>query len=132
MRPHTLQKAFERLQKGTMVEIALGEFLDHYYASTADARRAALADEPMLCGKRRLDALAAAIAEHLSKCISNEGAPQWTQHPSRFLRVPWFTAKKPSPALREYLTFQSPAAFKRRNIMTDGEPLRRARTASTT
>ncbi|MCK1514523.1 hypothetical protein IVB22_18500 [Bradyrhizobium sp. 190] len=40
---------------------------------------------------------------------------------------PWFTAADPSDAMREYLTFSSPAEFASRNIFTEERPLRRAR-----
>jgi hypothetical protein len=45
----------------------------------------------------------------------------------RGLASPWFTATSPSPAMREYLTFCSPAEFASRNIFTEERPLRRAR-----
>ena len=69
-----------------------------------------------------------AIAEHLAKNYTNEDAPLWSNKSTRFSKEPWFTTKAPDMALKEYLTWSSPAAFKRRNIMTDGSPLRRATT----
>ena len=53
--------------------------------------------------------------------------PHWVSDPARRLDRPWFTATNPSAALREYLTFSSPAEFASRNIFTEERPLRRAR-----
>ncbi len=110
------------------VETTLSEFLDHYYTISSADRPTSLAAEPAILGRPRIDALVAALAEHLAKSYSTEPPPTWIEEPSRFLPIPWFTVREADPGLREYLTFQSPAAFKRRNIMTDGSPLRRAST----
>ena len=48
-------------------------------------------------------------------------------NPARRLAEPWFTASSSSDAMREYLTFASPAEFASRNIFTEERPLRRAR-----
>ncbi len=53
--------------------------------------------------------------------------PTWISGPARRLQTPWFTANAPSDAMREYLTFSSPAEFASRNIFTEERPLRRAR-----
>jgi hypothetical protein len=128
MRPLTLNEAVDRIQDGTPAETALGEFLDHFYTASASERISSLSQEPSRLREPHLNALVAAIAEHLTKSYSTHSPPQWVEHPSRFMATPWFAAKRPDPALREYLTWSSPAAFKRRNIMTSGSPLRRATT----
>jgi hypothetical protein len=108
--------------------MALGEFLDHFYTSSNAERLECLQEEPCLLEDERVNALVAAIAEHLAKSHILTGAPRWVEKPSRFIARPWFTSSASDPALQEYLTWSSPAAFKRRNIMTDGAPLRRAST----
>ncbi len=116
------------MRAGTTRAIAIGEFLDAFYTAPLDARAAMLDAEPPLLDSAEENALMAAIAEHLAKSWLDRGAPRWAEAPSRFLEKPWFTARTLDPGLCEYLTFSSPAAFKRRNIMTDGAPLRRATT----
>jgi hypothetical protein len=39
----------------------------------------------------------------------------------------WHTTSSDADAMREYLTFASPAEFRSRNIFTEERPLRRAR-----
>ena len=83
--------------------------------------------EPRLTGDDRLDALVGAIAEYLAKQRRLGRVPSWTGSPARRLATPWFTATSPTDAMREYLTFASPAEFASRNIFTEERPLRRAR-----
>ena len=109
------------------METAIGEFLDHFYALPPDARPQTLAAEPAIADDRRINALVGAIAEHLARNHTLPPPPAWVDGPGRFLAMPWFTTPNADAALCEYLTCFSPAAFKRRNIMTDNAPLRRAR-----
>ena len=51
--------------------------------------------------------------------------PAWTEHPSRFLKQPYFPT--PLEKLKPMLVAQSPLAFRRRMIFVEHEPLRRAR-----
>jgi hypothetical protein len=51
--------------------------------------------------------------------------PAWTNHPSRFLKTPFFTT--PLEGLKALCIAESPSAFRRRMIFTEAEPLRRAR-----
>ena len=68
MRPATLAEAIQRVLDGTPQEKALPEFLDTFYlAPTADAQLASLSERPPDTGNARLDALAGAIAEYLSR-----------------------------------------------------------------
>ena len=80
-----------------------------------------------MTGDCRLDALVGAIAEYLAKQRRLGRVPHWVCDPARRLDRPWFTAVNPSDAMREYLTFSSPAEFASRNIFTEERPLRRAR-----
>jgi hypothetical protein len=128
MRPVTLAEAVERILAGSARDVALAEFVDAFdHAKSADERYASIEREPGLIGDARLDALVGAIAEYLAKQRRLGRVPPWVSDPARRLASPWFTATLPSPAMREYLTFCSPAEFASRNIFTEERPLRRAR-----
>ena len=68
-----------------------------------------------------------ASVEYLARQRRRGSVPHWVCDPARGLPTPWFTATNPSDAMREYLTFSSPAEFASRNIFTEERPLRRAR-----
>ena len=126
MRPQTLAEAVERIEKGEPQDVMLAGFIDTFdLAKTNEGRYASIEREPELTGDERLDALVGAIAEYLAKQLGR--VPHWVCDPARRLDRPWFTAANPSDALREYLTFSSPAEFSSRNIFTEERPLRRAR-----
>ena len=128
MRPNTLADAVERIQAGSARDVELAEFVDTFdLARTDQDRYASIEREPKLTGDDRLDALVGAIAEYLAKQRRLGRVPQWTSDPARRLTSPWFTTASPSDAMREYLTFSSPAEFASRNIFTEERPLRRAR-----
>ena len=128
MRPQTLAAAVERIEKGEPQDVMLAEFVDTFDLARTDGDRyASIEWEPKLTGDRRLDALVGAIAEYLAKRRRLGRVPHWVCDPARRLDHPWFTAADPSDALREYLTFSSPAEFASRNIFTEERPLRRAR-----
>jgi hypothetical protein len=128
MRPNTLADAVESIQAGSPRDIVLAEFVDTFdLAGTDQDRYASIEREPGLTGDDRLDALVGAIAEYLAKQRRLGRVPSWVCHPARRLDSPWFTAAAPSDAMREYLTFSSPAEFASRNIFTEERPLRRAR-----
>ena len=128
MRPNTLAEAVERVQSGAPQEIALAEFVDTFdLAPTIDAKYATIEREPPLTHDRKLDALVGAMAEYLAKNRRLGRVPPWTGGEARRLAEPWFTTASPTPAMREYLTFSSPAEFASRNIFTEERPLRRAR-----
>jgi hypothetical protein len=128
MRPNTLAEAVERIQAGSAQDVALAEFVDTFdLAKTDRDRYASIEREPTLTGDVKLDALVGAIAEYLAKQRRLGRVPQWASNPARCLTDPWFTATSPSDAMREYLTFASPAEFASRNIFTEERPLRRAR-----
>ena len=128
MRPNTLADAVERIQAGSARDVELAEFVDTFdLARTDQDRYASIEREPKLTGDDRLDALVGAIAEYLAKQRRLGRVPEWTSDPVRRLTSPWFTTASPSDAMREYLTFSSPAEFASRNIFTEERPLRRAR-----
>src|SRR5579863_2005499 len=126
MRPNTLAEAVERIQGGSALEVVLAEFVDTFdLAKSNDDRYASIEREPRLTGDDRLDALVGAIAEYLAKQRRLCRVP-WVSNSARRLASPWFTTVSPSEAMREYLTFSSPAEFASRNIFTEERPLRRA------
>ena len=128
MRPATLAQAYERVAAGADFETALSELLDTFYlAPSALQRLAVLRDEPGLSGDPRLDALAGAIAEYLARQYRLPEIPDWAFEPCRYLDRAWHTTPFADDAMREYLTFASPAEFRSRNIFTEERPLRRAR-----
>lgn len=129
MRPSTLAEAVERVRAGEPLDKAWPEFVDTFLAAgNAEARFVTLAREPELTGDVRLDVLAGATAEYLAKHFRLSRVPGWAAGPARRLEEPWFTTASESPAMREYLTYASPAEFRSRNIFTEERPLRRART----
>jgi hypothetical protein len=128
MRPNTLADAVERIQAGSAQDVELAEFVDEFdLAKTDGDRYASIEQEPKLTGDVKLDAMVGAIAEYLGKQRRLGRVPPWVCDPARRLTNPWFTTASPSAAMREYLTFASPAEFASRNIFTEERPLRRAR-----
>jgi hypothetical protein len=128
MRPTTLADAVSRIFAGAPRDAVLAEFVDMFDLIRADDERyASIEREPQLTGDDRLDALVGAIAEYLAKQRRLGRVPAWAGGPARRLASPWFTAPSPTAAMREYLTFCSPAEFASRNIFTEERPLRRAR-----
>jgi hypothetical protein len=128
MRPNSLAEAVERIRVGALLDVALAEFIDTFdLASTIEARYLTIAAEPVLSNDSKLDALVGAIAEYLAKQHRLGRVPPWASGPARFLDRPWHTCPFANDAMREYLTFASPAEFSSRNIFTEERPLRRAR-----
>jgi hypothetical protein len=128
MRPNTLAEAVERIRGGSAQDVVLAEFIDTFDLAKSDGDRyASIESEPKLSGDDRLDALVGAIADYLAKQRRLGRVPHWVSGPARRLASPWFTTTSPSDAMREYLTFASPAEFASRNIFTEERPLRRAR-----
>ena len=130
MRPHTVAEACRRARDGQPWDKAIGEFLQSFYCEASPGVRCSmLREEPPPLGDARYDALVGGIAEYLFKRWAPEMPPPWIGNRDRYLEEPWFPHAGDDPALREYLTFASPAEFKSRNIMTDEVPLRRAAAA---
>jgi hypothetical protein len=127
MRPNTLAEATTRIEQGEPLEKALSEFLDTFYTALDTASRIEMVrEEPVSIGMRR-DALIGAVAEYLSHEYALPRVPAWAFGPSRYLDRAWHTTPFEDAAMREYLTFSSPAEFASRNIFTEERPLRRAR-----
>jgi hypothetical protein len=127
MRPNTLAEATKRISLGEPLEKALPEFLDTFYlAQDAASRMDMLRDEPTSIGARE-DALMGAVAEYLAHEYALSYVPAWAFAPARYLDHAWHTSPFDDDAIREYLTFASPAEFASRNIFTEERPLRRAR-----
>ena len=127
MRPDTLAQAAERVVIGEPLESALAEFLDTFYtAQDMASHTKMLRDEPASIGTRQ-DALIGAVAEYLSHEYALPRVPARAFGPSRYLDRAWHTTPFEDAAMREYLTFSSPAEFASRNIFTEERPLRRAR-----
>jgi hypothetical protein len=127
MRPNTLAEATKRISLGEPLEKALPEFLDTFYLAQDSASRIEmLRDEPASIGARQ-DALMGAVAEYLAHEYALPRVPAWAFGPARYLDRPWHAAPFDDDAMREYLTFASPAEFASRNIFTEERPLRRAR-----
>jgi hypothetical protein len=128
MRPQTLAEAVDRVQNGEPQDMMLAEFVDTFdLALTSEARYMAIEQEPALTGNKKLDALVGAIAEYLAKQNKLGRVPAWTSGSARYLVSPWHTCRFEDHAMREFLTFSSPAEFASRNIFTEERPLRRAR-----
>jgi hypothetical protein len=133
VRPSTLAEAVERIVAGAPQGETLAEFVDSFLSASDEATRAAaLAAEPPRTGDARLDALAGAMGEYLAKQFRLPHVPAWVAQPWRRLAEPWFTTSSTTAAMREYLTFASPAEFRSRNIFTEERPLRRARSRGRT
>ena len=127
MRPNTLAEATTRIEQSEPLEKALSEFLDTFYTALDTASRIEmLREEPVSIGTRQ-DALIGAVAEYLSHEYALPRVPAWAFGPSRYLDRAWHTTPFEDAAMREYLTFSSPAEFASRNIFTEERPLRRAR-----
>jgi len=119
---------YEWILAGEPRETALPEFLDTFYLSpTREAQLATMIDRPRPSGDARLDALAGAVAEYLARQYALPGIPDWAFEPDRYLDRAWHVTPFADDAMREYLTFASPAEFRSRNIFTEERPLRRAR-----
>ena len=121
MRPNSLAEAVERIRTGALQDVALAGFVDTFdRAPTSEARYATIAEEPVLTNDKRLDALVGAMAEYLAKQRRLGRVPHWVCDPARrLLDQPWFTVANPTDAMREFLTFSSPAEFASRNIFTE-------------
>lgn len=82
----------------------------------------AISDEPTTAGDDRVDALLAAVAEHLA-CDRQLPVPAWCSKPGRFLATAWFPVDLPSVRVRALVS--APAAFWRRLIFIDRSDLSR-------
>jgi hypothetical protein len=125
--PDSLSDAVRRALPGTEQPLAvlLDSFLDRFYEAGQAERHAMIAEEPPRTGIERDDAYLAAMAEYLAERWGLQ-APEWTQSDGRQVSAPWFVGRM-GIGLSGLLLVESPAAFRRRNIFTEADPLRRAR-----
>src|ERR1700692_2296772 len=128
MPPNTLADAVEAIRAGSARDVVLAEFVNAFDTADTDRDRySSIECEPKLTGDLQLDALVGAVAEYLAKQRRVWRVPHWITIPARRWTCQWLTTASPTDAMREYLTFPSPAEFASRNIFTEEQPLRRAR-----
>jgi hypothetical protein len=127
-RPQTLAEAVSRTNAGERFDYTLPEFLDVFYRlirqGDSAAAYAAIEECPPPLADPRLTAYIGGVAEHLCRRWGLERIPAWTDHPSRFLKRPFFEIDEPS--VRHLYLKESPLAFRRRLIFVEAVPLRRA------
>jgi hypothetical protein len=123
MRPCSLAEAVQRHRTDCDFWIALNEFLDEFYAA-GNEQQSMIEQEPALIGEPRLDAYIGAVGEHLAQRWRLDHIPQWTLAKERFLDCPWFPGAETLKRHNFQLVY-SPIAFRRRDIFTESEPLRR-------
>jgi hypothetical protein len=99
-------------------------FLDGFYGEVEnESRLRRVADDPGLVDDARMNALVGAVGEHLVRRWGLGEPPAWTNQPKRFLDHPWFMVHE---RMKSFALAESPLAFRRRFILTEAEPLRRA------
>ena len=130
MGANLLAAALERVRAGWTLDQAFTDFLAAFFlAPDSEMQLAVLSDAPPPTGGPRLDALAGAVAEYLSKQHRLPCVPAWASEPGRYLDRPWHLCAADDDGMREYLTFASPAEFRSRNIFTEERPLRWGRSS---
>lgn len=125
-RPSTLVETAERIRSGETSSVAVGEFLDAYYASR-DAQMLAKQPPsvhlPDLRKTQVINAYLSAVAESLAYTDQRE-PPSWVREKQYFLESPWFATN--IPGLRILLLMESPVFFRRRNLFVSRNALSRA------
>lgn len=123
-RPRSLAEVASRtLTQPAQFDSATAEFLDEYWAASADVRQAMLHAEPAATGNAIKDAYLAALAEHLTM-LAGSTAPEWCRKPGRFLTEPFFATGLES--LKATLLVESPTAFRRRMLFVGKDVVSRA------
>ena len=125
MRPVSLAEVATRVLAGESFHYSLSEFLDEFYIAPSQK---ALALEPQsLKGSLPkgdvYDAYLAATAEALAGKYGLD-TPDWAYNPNRQLHYPWFALNYAS--LRAVLLWESPPAFRSRNLFVSENALSRA------
>jgi len=111
---------------GHSFDFCLADFLDGFYAAPSAE---AMGESPPLLASAEFpqgavcDAYLAATAEELSRAFHLQ-CPQWTPTMDRALRQPYFASSMRS--LRAVLLFESPPAFRARNLFVSANALSRA------
>lgn len=114
---HTIRIAFQEICEGEQPWVALGNFLNYWWAYASDRRYdlvvdalpEAPADEQYL----RWAAYCAASVEHLCHKY-NVPCPTWVHDPKYVLSDPWYY--HPHAHVRDWLVSSTPEAFRKRNI----------------
>jgi hypothetical protein len=126
MRPQSLAEVAELTMQGESFHLSLSEFLDEFYRepnqNALTAEPAVLHDKITEQGKV-YDAYLAATAETLA-CQYHLDTPSWAYAPTRQLHHPWFALNLAS--LRAVLLWESPPAFRSRNLFVSENALSRA------
>ena len=126
MRPHTLAEVASLALAGESFDRSLANFLDQFYSAPAAEALATVPDRlaPIhgQAGRVR-DAYLAATAEHLA-CAHGFPVPAWVASDDRSLHRPWFAT--PLASLRALLLWESPPAFRSRNLFVSENALARA------
>jgi hypothetical protein len=119
----TLAGVARRRRSGEDFHRAVREFLDEF-ALRGDERirAAAIVEKPPPTGEPRQDAYLGALAEHLAVTYGLQ-RPAWSVEPDRFLPHFWFVSDV--PGFRAISIAQTPAAFRRRNVLVPDRSLHR-------
>jgi hypothetical protein len=125
MRPQSLAEVAERSLQGAPFDLCLKNFLDGFYA--APAGQALAVEPPRLAASLPelglvRDAYLAAVAESLA-AYASVTPPAWAFTEERKLRRPWFAL--PFASLRAVLLWESPPAFRSRNLFVSENALSR-------
>jgi hypothetical protein len=119
----TLAGVAARAKAGEDFHRAVREFLDEFALRGDDrGREGAIAEAPVPTGNARYDAFLGAMAEHLA-VAHDLSRPDWALEPDRFLDRFWFVSER--PGFRAISISQSPAAFRRRNVLIPERSLQR-------
>lgn len=113
----TISVAFRRICEGQQPWVALGDFLNYWFAYAKD-RRSDLVAEPLSAFPEgeyylRWAAFCAASVEHLCHKY-NVSCPAWVDDPKYVLPEPWYYHSQEDQ--REWLVSTTPEEFKKRNI----------------
>lgn len=97
-------------------------FVGEMDSASDEELAAAIVDEPLATGDGRIDALLAAVAEHLAyhRILP---LPTWCFNSGRSLATAWFPIDYPSVRVRALIS--SPASFRSRLIFIDRSDLAR-------
>ncbi len=113
----TMSRAFQHICAGEGPWIALGNFLNYWFADAKD-HRYDLVSEPLPEGPaddycQRWAAYCAASVEHL--CAKyNEPCPEWVHDPKYVLPIPWY--EDHPEHIHDRVIATTPEEFKKRNI----------------
>lgn len=119
----TLAAVAQSTRSGEDFQRAVREFLDEFaLRGDEHTRAAAIAEKPDPTGEPRQDAYLGALAEHLAVTHGLQ-RPAWSVEPDRFLSRFWFVSEV--PGFQAISIAQTPAAFRRRNILVPERSLHR-------